>query len=78
MLSHSQIGHYFFSYLLTCEVNLNYGSYVAIYHFLKPERTSGNFRPYFEFYENKYRGRHHSEISKTNTKTMISSLWTRP
>ena len=37
------------------------------YQFLKPETNKGNFRLYFELFEKKYRGRHHSEILKTNT-----------
>ena len=44
-------------------------------HFLKPETNKVDFRLYFELFEKSYRGRHHSEISKANTKTMISSLW---
>jgi len=78
--SHSQIWPYFFSYLPTCEVNFrnfrNYGSNGAIYYFLKPETNKDDFRLYFELLEKSYRGRHHSEISNSNT--MISSLWMRP
>ena len=56
----------------------NYGSNGAIYYFLKPETNKDDFRLYFELLGKSSRGRHHSEISKTNTKPMISSLWMRP
>ena len=46
--------------------------------FFKCENNKGEFRLYFELFEKSCRGRHHSKISQTNTKTMISSLWTRP
>ena len=46
--------------------------------FFKPENNKGEFRLYFELFEKSCRGRHHSEISKTNTKTMMPSLWMRP
>jgi hypothetical protein len=51
---------------------------VAICHLLKPETNKGDFRLYFELVEKSCRGRHHSEISKTNTKTLIYSIWIRP
>ena len=51
---------------------------MAICHFLKPETNKGDFRLYFELVEKSCRGRHHSEISKTNTKTLIYSIWIRP
>ena len=47
-------------------------------YFLKPETNKGDFRLYFELVEKSCRGRHHSEISKTNTKTLIYSIWIRP
>ena len=56
----------------------NYGSNVAIYNFFKPESNKGEFRLYFELFEKSCRGRHHSEISKTNAKTLIFSIWIRP
>ncbi len=56
----------------------DYASNVAICHFLKPETNKGDFRLYFELVEKSCRGRHHSEISKTNTKTLIYSIWIRP
>ena len=56
----------------------DYGSNVAICHFLKPETNKGDFRLYFELVEKSCRGRHHSEILKTNTKTLIYSIWIRP
>jgi hypothetical protein len=56
----------------------DYASNVGICHFLKPETNKGDFRLYFELDEKSCRGRHHSEISKTNTKTLIYSIWIRP
>ena len=56
----------------------DYASNVAICHFLKPETNKGDFRLYFELVEKSCRGRHHSEISKTKTKTLIYSIWIRP
>ena len=60
-----------------CEVNLievleimvQMGPYII---FLKPETNKDYFRLYFELLEKSYRGRHHTEISRTNTKTMIT------
>ena len=80
---HSQMEHYFFSYLLTCEVYLiEFLEIMAqmLQHitFSKPESNKGEVRLYFELFEKSCRGRHHSEISKTNTKTMISAIWIRP
>jgi hypothetical protein len=43
---------------------------VAIGYFLKPETNKGDFRLYFELFEKSCRGRHHSEISKKNTKNL--------
>jgi hypothetical protein len=51
---------------------------VAIYHFLKPETNKGDFRLYFVFVEKSCRGRHRSEILKTNAKTLIYSIWIQP
>ena len=51
---------------------------MAICHFLKPETNKGDFRLYFVLVEKNCRGRHHSEILKTNTKTLIYSIWIRP
>ena len=56
----------------------DYGSNVAICHFLKPATNKGDFRLYFLLVEKSCRGRHHSEILKTNTKTLIYSIWIRP
>ena len=56
----------------------NYGSNAAIYNFFKPEIDKGDFRLYFELFEKSCRGRHHSEISKTNAKTLIFPIWIRP
>ena len=56
----------------------DYDSNVAICHFLKPETNKGDFRLYFVLVEKNCRGRHHSEILKTNTKTLIYSIWIRP
>ena len=56
----------------------DYASNVAICHFLKPETNKGDFRLYFELVEKSCRGRHHSEISKTNAKTLIFSIWIHP
>ena len=56
----------------------DYGSNVAICHFLKPETNKGDYRLYFVLVEKNCRGRHHSEILKTNTKTLIYSIWIRP
>ena len=78
VVSHSQMGHYFFSYLLTWVVDLirDYGSNVAIYHFLKPETNKGDFRLYFELVQKSCWGHSHSKILKRNTKTLICSIWT--
>ena len=51
---------------------------MAICHFLKPDTNKGDFRLYFVYVEKSCRGRHHSEILKTNTKTLIYSIWIRP
>ena len=56
----------------------NYGTNAAIYNFFKPESNKGEFRLYFELFEKICRGRYHSEISKTNAKTLISAIWIRP
>ena len=64
--------------LLWGKSHRNDGLNVAIYHFLKPETNKDDFRLYFELFEKSCRGRHHLEISKTDTKIMISSLWMRP
>jgi hypothetical protein len=45
---------------------------------VKPETNKDDFRLYFKLLGKSCRGRHHSEISKTITKTMISSLWMCP
>ena len=51
---------------------------MAICHFLKPETNKGDCRLYFELVEKSCRGCHHSEISKTNAKTLIFAIWIRP
>ena len=43
---------------------------------LKTIKVSSDF--IFNYLVKSCRGRHHAEISKTNTKTMISSIWIRP
>ena len=81
--SHSRMGHYFFSYLLACEVYLievleieaQMQQYIIISS-LKSIKASSNF--ILNYLVKSCRGRHHSEISKTNTKTMISAIWIRP
>jgi hypothetical protein len=55
----------------------DYASNVAICNFLKLT-NKGDFKLYFELVEKSCRGRHHSEISKANTKTLIFSIWIRP
>ena len=57
---------------------INYGSNAAIYNLLKPESNKGEFRLYFELFEKSCRGRHRSEISKTNAKTLIFAIWIHP
>ena len=59
-------------------ISRNYGLNGAIYYFLKPETNKDEVRLYFELLEKSYRGRHHSEILKTDTKTLISSKWMCP
>ena len=74
--AHSQIGHYFFSYLLTCDAHLievleimaQMGQYI-IFLSLKPIKVSSVF--IVNYLKKNCRGRHRSEISKTNTKTLI-------
>ena len=77
------MGNYFFSYLLTWEVDLiEFLEIMAqrqqYIYFFKPETNKCDFRLYFELVEKSCRGRHHSEILKTNTKTLIHSIWIRP
>ena len=72
--------HYFFSYLLTCEVYLIevleiMAQMLQYVIFLS---NKGEFRLYFELFEKSCRGRHHSEISKTNAKTLIFPIWIHP
>ena len=55
----------------------DFGSNMTICHFLKPDTNKGDFRLYFELFEKSWRG-HHSEISKTNTKILIYSIWIHP
>ena len=43
--------------------------------FFEPETNRGEFRLYFELFEKSCRGPHHSEISKTNAKTLIVPIW---
>ena len=81
--SHSQMEHYFFSYLLTCEVYLikvleimaQMRQYI-IFLSLKPIKVSSDFISNY-LKKKSCMGHHNSEISKTKTKTMISSLWTQ-
>ena len=75
--------HYFFSYLLTCEVYLIevleiMAQMLQYITFFKPESNKGEFRLYFELFEKSCRGRHRSEISKTNAKTLIFAIWIHP
>ena len=57
--AHSQMEHYFFSYLLTCDVYLIEVLEIMaqmlqyIYIFFKPESNKGEFRLYFELFEKK-------------------------
>ena len=48
-----------------------YGSNAAIYNSFKPESNKSKFRLYFELFEKSCRGHHHSDILKTNIKTLI-------
>ena len=81
--THSRILHCFFSYLLTCELYLikvyeimaQMGQNIIISS-LKPIKVTSNF--ILNYLKKSCRGCHHSEITKTNTKTMIFSLWMRP
>ena len=73
----------FFSYSFTCEVYLIEVLEIMaqmrqciIFKILKPLKMSSDF--ILNYLKKSCRGCYHSEISKTNTKTMISSLWTRP
>ena len=83
IITHSRIWPYFFSYLPTCEVNLievleimaQMGPCIILLS-LKPTKMTSDFILSY-ILEKSYRGRHHSEISKTNTKTMTSSVWMR-
>ena len=59
-------------------ISRDYGSNVAICHFLKHKTNKGDIWLYFELAEKSCRGRHHSEILKTNTKTLIYSIWIWP
>ena len=77
--SHSRMEHYFFSYLHTCEVDLfGNSAIVAIksdIHVKSIKVTSGfNLRRM----KKSARWRCHAEKSKTNLKTLVSPLWTRP
>jgi hypothetical protein len=45
----------------------------VIFLSLKPTKVT-----YFELVQKSCRGRHHSELSKTYTKTLIYSIWIRP
>ena len=54
--THSQIRHYFFSYLPTCEVYLIevleiMAQMLQYIIFFKPESNKGEFRLYFELFE---------------------------
>ena len=77
------MGHYFFSYLLACEAYLievleivaQMQKYIIILC-LKSIKKSSNF--ILNNLVKNCRGRHHSEISKTNTKTMISAIGIHP
>ena len=81
-ISHSRIGHRI-SYLLTCEVRLievlqimaQMRQYI-IFLSLKPIKVSSVF--ILNYLKKSCRGRHHSKISKTNTKNFIYSIWIRP
>jgi hypothetical protein len=45
---------------------------------LKPDTNKDEFRLYSKFLEKSYRGSHHSEILKTNAKTLIYSNMDAP
>ena len=75
--------HYFFSYLLTCEVDLFENSaieaikseIVTYFHVKSIKVTSGfNLRRK----KKSARWRCHAEKSKTNLKTLVTPLWMRP
>jgi hypothetical protein len=74
------MGHYFFSYLLACDVYVievleivaQMQQYIIILS-LKSIKESSNFT--LNYLVKSCSGRHHSEIS--NTKTMISAIWIR-
>ena len=75
--------HYFFSYLLTYEVYLIevleiMAQMLQYIYFFKPESNKVEFRLYFELFEKSCRGRHRSQISRTNAKTLIFAIWIRP
>ena len=44
----------------------------------QPETNKSEFRLYFELFGKSCRGRHRSEISKTNAKTLIFAIWIHP
>ena len=81
--THSQMEHYFFSYLLTCEVDLFENSaivaiksdIVTFIHVKSIKVTSGfNLRRI----KKSARGHWHAKKSKTNLKTLVSPLLIRP
>ena len=83
LITHSQMEHYFFSYLLTYEVDLFKNSAIVaiksdIVNFIQVKSikvTSGfNLRRK----KKSARLRCHAEKSKTNLKTLIESIWIRP
>ena len=54
---------------------------ITSYEFMtlnQPETNKSEFILYFELFEKSCRGRHHSEISKTNAKTLIFPIWIHP
>ena len=80
VLTHSRMEHYFFSYLLACEIDLFENcailaiksDIVTFFHVKSIKVTSGlNLR-------RKKKWRCHAEKSKTNLKTLVTPLWMRP
>ena len=82
-MTHSRIGHYFFSYLLTCEVNLfevlnimaQMWQYSIIFVSHKATKVTSGF--ILNYLKKIIGGPTTQKNLKTNTKTIISSIWMR-
>ena len=68
--THNWIGHYLFSYLLTCEVHL----FVKIYNLFKPETNKGEFSLYFELFKKKVVGNITTQKSQKNHQSFKDGL----